>query len=210
MSLRTIAWSAAALLALAMSGYALSYLVLGERMFPGDLVESFRARPWGIYPHALLGAPALAIGPMQFLRGSFSKRPALHRALGRVYVVCGLGTGLSGLYMSFHAQGGAAAGLGFAGMALATLVCTGAGFRAIRRGDVATHRVWMLRSCATIFSAVTFRVWLPILVIALGDFATAYAVAAWTSWVPNLLFAEWLARRAGWIQGGRPALLATG
>jgi hypothetical protein len=37
--------------------------------------------------------------------------------------------------------------------------------------------------------------WLPLLILAFGDFTPAYQVVSWLSWVPNLLWAEWHARR---------------
>jgi hypothetical protein len=42
---------------------------------------------------------------------------------------------------------------------------------------------------------VTLRIELPILIMAFGDFTPAYQVIAWLSWVPNLLWAFWYARR---------------
>jgi len=204
---RRIGWGLFALLALAMAGYGLAYLPLGERMFPDIVAASFRERPVAIYAHAICGGIGLALAPFQFVRGSFSRRPRLHRALGRVYLVGVLGTGASGLYMSFFAYGGLAAGAGFFGMATANLVCGQLGLRAILRRDVPTHRAWMARSAAVMFSAVTFRLWLPILAPLLGDFRSAYAADAWVSWVPNLLAAEWLLRRLGWVGAGRAALV---
>jgi hypothetical protein len=53
----------------------------------------------------------------------------------------------------------------------------------------------MLRSYALIFAAVTLRIELPLLIMALGEFTPAYQVVAWLSWVPNLLWAEWYVRR---------------
>ena len=46
--------------------YGAAYLILRSRIFPPDLAESFKARPWGIYPHVIVGMIALAIGPLQF------------------------------------------------------------------------------------------------------------------------------------------------
>ena len=54
-----------------------------------------------------------------------------------------------------------------------------------------------------IFGAVTLRLWLPLLIAAHGgEFTPAYRWVAWLSWVPNLLWAEWIIRR-GW----RPAFI---
>src|SRR6185503_15306575 len=93
--------------------YALSFYARGDRAFSPELFASFTARPWGIYSHVLFGSIALAIGPFQFRRGILSKRRALHRNLGKVYVICAFMTGLVGLYMSAYSFGGINTHLGF-------------------------------------------------------------------------------------------------
>ena len=54
----------------------------------------------------------------------------------------------------------------------------------------------MLRSYALLFSAVTLRLWLPLLSAAFGSFEPAYLAVSWVSWVPNLLVVEWYIQRA--------------
>jgi mannose-6-phosphate isomerase-like protein (cupin superfamily) len=63
--------------------------------------------------------------------------------------------------MAAHAFGGPIARLGFAGLALAWLVTGTCAYRAIRAGNVALHRRWMVRNFALTFAAVTLRLWLP-------------------------------------------------
>ena len=59
----------------------------------------------------------------------------------------------------------------------------------------------MLRSYALVFAAVTLRIWLPILIMVhQRQLLPEYKWVAWLSWVPNLLFVEWLIRR-GWRPG---------
>jgi uncharacterized membrane protein len=177
-------------LAAAIALYAISYLILRERLFPPNLVASFRARPWGIYPHALFGGIALALGSVQFWRNLPFSHPSLHRALGKVYVGAAILTGSAGLYMSFFAYGGAVTRLGFGFLALSVLTATSIAYQRIRIRDIAAHRQWMLRSFALIFGAVTLRIELPILISVFHAFDPAYAVVAWLSWVPNLAIAE--------------------
>lgn len=184
-------WWVTLLFALPIVGYALAYVALGERMYPPNLLESFRARPWGIYPHALFGSVALLTGTLQFNRRLLVRRRPLHRTLGKVYVVSCLVVGGAGLYMSFHAIEGPVTRYGFGALALATLGTTLQAYRAIRAGRIAVHREWMIRSLALIFAAVTLRIELPLLIAWFqGDFAPAYRVVAWLCWVPNLLWAE--------------------
>ena len=71
-------------LSLAIAAYALAHVLLGERMSPPYLADSFRARPWEIYTHAAAAPFALAVGPLQFHGGPRARRLRLHRFLGRV------------------------------------------------------------------------------------------------------------------------------
>lgn len=192
---RRLGWVLVTLLSLAIAGYSVTQAVVGAPMYPDPLRESFLARPWGIVSHSLFGPLALAIGPFQLLEASFARRPALHLRLGWLYMLGAFGTGVSGVAMSYFAYTGTFAGAGFAGMALALIVTTAVGLAAIKARDVERHRRWMLASFSLIFAAVTFRLWLPLLVVALGDFEHAYPWVAWISWVPNLVWAWWFGAR---------------
>jgi uncharacterized membrane protein len=190
-------WWVITILAIAIAVYGLRHAVLGERAFVAVLAESFRARPWGIFLHALLASVALGIGPFQFHRGLLARRRRLHRNLGKVYVLCAFfGGGLTGLYVAAYSHGGWITHAAFGALALLTAITTALAYVRIRARDVAAHREWMIRSFALLFAAVTLRLWLPFL-IALhgGDFTPAYQWASWLCWVPNLLFAEWFIAR---------------
>jgi len=52
----------------------------------------------------------------------------------------------------------------------------------------------MIFSYAACFAAVTLRVWLPLLTIAMGEFNSAYRIVAWLCWVPNLIVAFLIVR----------------
>lgn len=64
------------------------------------------------------------------------------------------------------------------------------------RGEVAAHRRWMVRNFALTLAAVTLRFYIPGSLMAGIEFETAYAYIAWLCWVPNLVVAEWMLRRA--------------
>jgi uncharacterized membrane protein len=116
--------------------------------------------------------------------------------MGRVYLGVGvLVGGLAGLYMSCFAFGGLPARLGFGSLAMLWLFTGARAYLAIRAGDTAAHRRWMIRNFALSFAAVMLRLYIPASVISDIAFATAYPVIAWLCWVPNLLVAEWLVRR---------------
>ena len=194
-------WWPAALLAIGIAAYSLRYVIVGEEAFIPELAESFRKRLIPLTIHTLFGPIALVLGLVNFLPALRKRRWALHRLIGRVYLISGLALGVAGGYLSLFATGGLIARLGFFLLAVATVTTLVAGYVSIRRRDAARHREWMLRSYSLIFGAVTLRIWLPILIIAhQGEFLPAYRWVAWLAWVPNILWAEWRIRR-GW----RPA-----
>ncbi len=145
--------------------YALRYLLLGSRMYPDILAESFRARPWGIYTHAFFGILGLTVGSFQFRRNIREKYLKWHRRLGKVYLAAALMVGLSGIYMAVYSFGGVSTHLGFGFMGGALLITTAVAYGKILAFDVATHREWMIRSFAIMFGAVTFRLWFPLLMV---------------------------------------------
>jgi uncharacterized membrane protein len=176
--------------------YALSFLVRGAAAFSPEFRESFLARPWGIYPHAALGAIALLVGPLQFRRSLWIRRRALHRRLGIVYVACAAVTGTVGMYMAAFSLGGWITHLGFGLLGFFTLVTTLVAYARIRQRRVAEHREAMIFSFACVFAAITLRLELPLLVLAFGgDFPRAYAVVSWLCWAPNLALAWWYVTR---------------
>ncbi|MFN0180268.1 MAG: DUF2306 domain-containing protein [Gemmatimonadales bacterium] len=191
---RRVAWWAVVVSGWVVAGYGLALAVLGDRMYPPDLAESFRAHAWGIGTHAGFGALAMVLGPWQFRRGPGWHR-GRHRWIGRGYLIaCGLSGG-AGLYLAPYTFGGMTTHLGFGSLAVVLLLVSSLGFLAIRQRRVDAHREWMIRSYALIFAAVTLRFELPLLSAALGDFLPAYRIIAWMCWVPNLLAAEWYIRR---------------
>lgn len=194
---RTAMWVVMAGLSAIVAAYALSFLVRGAAAFPPAVRDSFFARPWGIYPHATLGAIALLVGPLQFRRTLWIHRRALHRRLGKVYVVCASATGMVGMYMAAFSFGGWITHVGFGLLGFFTLASTLVAYARIRQGRVAEHREAMIVSFSCIFAAVTLRVELPLLIVAFrGDFSPAYAVVSWLCWVPNIAWASWYVTRS--------------
>jgi len=183
------------LLALSVVAYAVlmyGFQPLGKFVLP-DMAANFRAHAVGIYTHVFAAAVALLLGPFQFHERLRRRWPRAHRISGRIYLGVGVGIGgLAGLYMATFAYGGIGAKLGFAALATAWLHSGFRAYRAIRLGDVASHRRWMVRNFALTLAAVTLRILLPVSGIAGIPFDTAYPAIAWLCWVPNLLLAEWI------------------
>jgi uncharacterized membrane protein len=194
-----------ALLSLGVAAYALAaygFLPLGALLHP-EMKATFQAHDGAIRLHIFASIAALALGPLQFSAGLRARRPRLHRLMGRIYLGVGvLLGGSSGLYVAQFAFGGFAPRLAFTLLALAWLFTGWSAYAAIRRGDVAAHRAWMLRNFALTFAAVMLRLYLPAS-MALGvPFEVAYPVVAWLCWVPNLAAVETWLRWRGMLRSG--------
>jgi uncharacterized membrane protein len=192
---RRAGWVAMVLLGLFITVYALPYLSGNPDTFFEQQRLTYMAHLTPLMLHVVGAVVALSLGPWQFVRRLRSRWPRVHRVVGRVYVVAVLATGVGGLLLAPTTYTGRLAGLAFALLAVGTLGSTAMAFVAIRRRQIARHRVWMTRSYAFIFTGVSFRLGL-ILLPALGlSFDSAYAVSAWIAWPINLAVAEVLLRR---------------
>lgn len=190
---KTLAWLGMMLLALGVAGYAVTIVIAPELRPP--LVRSlFADWPIAAPAHFLGGAVALAVGTFQLNSRIRARFIAIHRWLGRTYVLAVAAGGVASLVLAVNSSAGPIAQAGFGLLGVCWLVSTFNAYRYIRRADVGAHRNWMIRSYALTLAAVTLRVYLPLSVIADVPFTTAYLVIAWLSWVPNLLVAEWFVR----------------
>ena len=190
---RTLSWLAMVLLALAVSAYAAA--LLADTPMRSSFVDTLLAeRPIATLAHFGGSALALAIGGFQLHPGLRRRALALHRWLGRLYVLAVAVGGASGLFMAWYANGGVVGKLGFALLAIGWLGCTAQGYFCIRAREQAAHRRWMIRSYALTFAAVTLRLYIPASQAAGIPFESAYPVIAWLCWMPNLLVAELFAR----------------
>jgi uncharacterized membrane protein len=146
------------------------------------------------YTHIGFGGIALLIGWIQFSKKIRRKYMNAHRLIGKIYIVSVLLSGTSGLYIAMHATGGWSPMLGFTSMDIFWTTTTFLGYTTIRKGKIEAHKKWMIYSYAATFAAVTFRIWLPILMTTLGSFFTAYQIVPWLSWIPNVIVAYFIVR----------------
>ena len=115
--------------------------------------------------------------------------------LGKTYVISVLISGLCGLFIALYATGGIVSILGFFTLSLIWLTTTILGFKSIKKKDINSHEKFMIFSYAACFAAVTLRIWLPLLTIAMDDFNSAYRIVAWLCWVPNIIVAFLIVRK---------------
>jgi uncharacterized membrane protein len=210
-------WPAAAgLVALSAVPVLAGALRLGE-LTGGAEVSAENARflavPLPIVVHIVAASVFSVLGAFQFVPGFRAHRPRWHRLAGRVLVVCGLATGLSGLWMTLfypHPPGDGPLLTAFRLVfGSAVVVSIALGLRAVLRRDVARHRAWMMRGYAIAVAggtqALTTAAWI-VLVGPPGELARALVVGA--GWMINLAVAEWLVRRRRAGRGRRRAAAA--
>ncbi len=149
----------------------------------------------GFYLHIILGGLALLIGWMQFSVKLRTKKLKLHRQIGKAYVLMALISASTSIYIAFYATGGIIASLGFLTLGCIWFYTTLKAYTEIRRGHIEQHQKMMIYSYAACFSAVTLRIYLPLLVMLFHDFNQAYVVVAWLCWIPNIVVAFFLVKQ---------------
>jgi len=155
--------------------------------------------------HIIPGLLFMLLAPLQFVRTLRSRRPRLHRWMGRVVIASGMIIGTTALVMSPQmAIGGANETAATMFFAIIFLFALTKAFLSIRRGKVALHREWMIRAFAIGLAVATIR---PIVG---AFFATQrithltphdfFGTAFWLGFTMHLIAAEI------WINYTRPGL----
>jgi uncharacterized membrane protein len=171
--------------------------------------------------HILPGGLLLILAPLQFSARIRKRHIRFHRRSGRVLVGSAVVSALAGFYfglrMPYGGTAEAAAVVVFGGILLGSVTLA---VVAIRRGDVARHREWMIRSFAVAVGIATVRVVGAVLDVALTPAgvgpADVFVLSLWTGWTLTLAAAEaWIrytrgARERSALRVGPEASLQTG
>lgn len=147
------------------------------------------------YIHIVLGGVSLLVGWLQFSAKLRFRNVKIHRYIGKIYVVSALFSSFSGSYIALFADGGFWASLGFSCLGIVWFCTTLMAYLTIWNHQIVKHQVLMIYSYAACFAAVTLRIWLPILILIIGNYNTAYVIVAWLSWIPNLLVAYFVTNK---------------
>ncbi len=196
-----VAWVVFAFLAIGIGLYPLLYFLTSEEigLLASKSAEVLSSKVWNVafYGHISFGGLALLTGWSQFSPKLRARNLNLHRNLGKMYVTAALIAGVCGVYLGFFATGGIIPSLGFICLGVIWLYTTLRAYRAIRKKDLSLHQGMMIYSYAACFAAVTLRIWMPLLIMATGQFLVAYKIVAWLCWIPNMIFAYFWVRRKG-------------
>ena len=117
--------------------------------------------------HVVAGCVFLTLAPFQFSTGIRQRHPRIHRITGRIALIAAIPAVASGfLFAAISPFGGPEAAAAIYLFGTIFVVALVKAFAAIRRGDVARHREWMLRLVSIGAGIATVRVVsIPLLVI---------------------------------------------
>jgi hypothetical protein len=192
-TIQRVMWGTMTFCAMLLAAYAGSLLLLPSMREP-FLQQLFVSTPVAIATHIGGSLVAILVGAAQASQGLRSRFLTAHRWFGRVYVVAVLIGGMAGIVLAVNSSGGPAAQAGFGSLAVCWIGSTLNAYRYILIGNKLAHGAWMIRSYGLTLAGVTLRLSLPLLEAAGVEYETAYRVASWLCWLPNLLVAEWLIR----------------
>lgn len=143
------------------------------------------------YVHLLFGVTATASGIPLFFKRLVHYRSNLHKQIGKLYIISILYfTGPTGLYLSFFAEGGHWASIGFILMSLAWMLPTYMAYYKIKQKDIKGHYRWIIRSYCMTLSGVTLRLFTPIGSHYIGfDEETNFIISSFV-WIINVILGE--------------------
>lgn len=164
----------------------------------GEFDRRYALNPALAYAHILPGAVYLLGAPVQLSRRIRTRSLRFHRAVGRVVLVAGIVTGLFaiavGIVMPFGGSAETTATVVFGTYFLAALTLA---YRAIRRGEIPTHRRWMIRAFALGVGVGLIRIIVGIFEgTGALEFSDAFGLSFWLAFVIMTVAAEsWLRLR---------------
>lgn len=191
-------WSLLTVLALAIAAYFVPPYLVGSSTIPIDMrIVGYYA---SLVVHAVPAGLTLIVGPWQFVPKLRTRFPRSHRVLGRVYLVSVILAAAAASYATVVTPSGFPLQVAFSVLIVAWLYSAFQGYRTIRRGDVRSHRIWMIRNYTLTFAAVTLRLYLMLGVALMNvipslTFRDVYTSSAWLSLLGNVLVAEYFILR---------------
>jgi uncharacterized membrane protein len=163
----------------------------------------FAEHPYLTLLHVLPGALFFVFAPLQFSKRIRTRHPRLHRWSGRILLPLITVSLLPGLFFGIVMPfGGRAEAVAIVAIGITFLHAMASAFLAIRRGDVARHREWMIRMFAIALGISMVRVVGGPIDFFLTPFgvppADLFVLSVWSGWLLMVGGAEI------WIRYTRP------
>ena len=149
------------------------------------------------YIHVFSSILTLLAGFTQFSSELLRRHRKLHRLFGMIYAADILFINFpAGFIMAIYANGHLPSKTAFLILDSLWFWFTLKAIVEIKRGNISSHRDYMMRSYALTLSALTLRTW-KIILTNTTDISpeTIYMMDAWLGFVPNWLCVEWLISR---------------
>jgi hypothetical protein len=144
------------------------------------------------YIHIGTSLIVLFLGVFQFVKFIQVRYLALHRIIGKIYILLILTMSApSGLIMAVYANGGIWAKLSFVIVSILWWMYTYTAYVKVVNKKIQLHIEYAVRSYALTLSAITLRTYvvvLPLFIHLHGK--EMYVLVAWLSWIPNLIIGE--------------------
>jgi uncharacterized membrane protein len=193
--------------------FALAHPATNPPAAMAGLDEAFASRPLLTLAHIVPGLVFVLLVPWQFSRRFRNRHLRVHRWMGRIIMVLGLGIAISALPLSLHPIGGAREVTAIWFFDSFFLVALTKAFVHIRRGEVAQHREWVIRAMSIALGIATVR---PVMGI---FFATSrltgmtahdfFGIAFWIGFSLTYIAGESWIRYTRSARGIRPKSAAT-
>jgi len=176
----------------------LPLLLSGQAAERGSFEERYVRHAAPAYLHIVPGVAYLVGACFQLSVRFRSRHLRVHRRIGRVVWSAGVLSGVFALvFGAAHSFGGSWQSVATVLFASYFLVALGLALRAVLRGDITTHRRWMIRAFAVGLAVGTIRLWVGLLA-GVGDltFRESFAPAFWLALTMHAVAAEvWLHHR---------------
>lgn len=150
---------------------------------------------YSFYIHVFSSPFVIFSGLFQFNKYFIFKLPKIHRILGFIYIVVLVFIAApTGFLMGLYANGSYPTQISFSILSVLWMLTTVIAFIKVTKRDFVAHAKWMLRSYALTLSAISLRFF----TFLIGYFnlplnpGEAYILVSYSSWIVNLLIAEWL------------------
>ena len=141
--------------------------IIGELLFflsGNPEIHRYKVMSWLLVPHAILGAIALTIGPFQFSSNLRTKNIALHKKLGKIYIISILSAVPFAILINiYYPIPGAKATFAFENIAQALVWGTTAlmAWIAASKRQITIHKMWAARSYGVTLIFVLSRIYNP-------------------------------------------------
>ncbi len=161
--------------------------------------EHFAGTPGVTLVHVVTGALFLGLGLLQFAAGIRSRHLTFHRWSGRFLAALALFAGTTGLWLGLVAPFTPIVRLPTVAAGAIFLIAPAMAIAAIRRGDVARHREWMIRFFSIGVGIVVMRLVMPVLfwLLTPADFRIILGLGFWAGLIISVATAEL------WIRSSR-------